>query len=55
MFHMYDKYFRRLNTTWFKYMKTVTNLRIYDPHSPEFKNLLKHLQFSEILEASKII
>jgi hypothetical protein len=35
-------------------MKTVNNLRVYDPHIPQFKHLLNHLQNSEIIEASKI-
>jgi hypothetical protein len=34
-------------------MKTVNNLRVYDPHTPEFKNLLNHLQNGEVIEASK--
>lgn len=34
-------------------MKTVNNLRVYDPHSPELKHLLNHLQNAEIIEASK--
>ena len=34
-------------------MKTVTNLRVYDPHSPELKNLLNNLQNGEVIEASK--
>ncbi len=46
--------FRRLNTSWYEYVKTVNNLRVYDPHTPIFKHLLNHLQKSEILEASKI-
>ena len=35
-------------------MKTVTNLRVYDPRSAEFKRLLNHLQNGEVIEASKI-
>lgn len=46
--------FRRLNTSWYEYMKTVNNLRVYDPNQPELKALLKHLQTSEIIDASKI-
>jgi hypothetical protein len=33
-------------------MKTVNNLRVYDPHNPEFKRLLNHLQNAEVIEAS---
>lgn len=44
--------FRRMNTSWYEYMKTVNNLRVYDPHSPIFKQLLKHLQNGEVIEAS---
>ncbi|CAF2967910.1 unnamed protein product [Rotaria sp. Silwood2] len=44
----------RLNTSWYKYMKTVTNLRVYDPHSPELKRLLNHLQNAEVIEASEM-
>ncbi len=46
--------FRRLNTTWYEYMKTVNNLRVYDPHNSEFKRLLNHLQNGEVIEASKL-
>jgi hypothetical protein len=46
--------FRRLNTTWYEYMKTVNNLRVYDPHNPEFQRLLNHLQNGEVIEASMI-
>ncbi|CAF4544163.1 unnamed protein product, partial [Rotaria magnacalcarata] len=35
-------------------MKTVTNLRVYDPHSRELKHLLNHLQNGEIIEASEM-
>jgi hypothetical protein len=35
-------------------MKTVKNLHVYDPRSPEFKHLLNHLQNGEVIEASKI-
>jgi len=41
-----------MNTSWYGYMKTVNNLRVYDPRSPEFKRLLNHLQNAEIIEAS---
>lgn len=44
--------FRRLNTTWFEYIKTVTNSHVYDPHSSEFKDLLNNLQNGQIFEAS---
>lgn len=44
---------RRLNTTWYQCMKTVNNLQVYDPHSPELKRLLNHLQNAEIIEASR--
>ncbi len=44
---------RKLNTTWYEFMKTVNNLRVYDPRSPEFNRLLSHLQNSEVIEASK--
>ena len=44
--------FRRMNTSWYEYMKTVNNLRVYDPHSPIFKQLLNHLQNGEVIEAS---
>jgi hypothetical protein len=47
--------FRRLNTTWYEYMKTVNNLRVYDPRSLELKRLLNNLQNGEIIEASKKI
>jgi hypothetical protein len=35
-------------------MKTVNNLRVYDPRSAQFKRLLNHLQNAEVIEASKI-
>ncbi|CAF2114926.1 unnamed protein product [Rotaria magnacalcarata] len=44
----------RLNTSWYAYMKTVTNLRVYDPHSRELKHLLNHLQNGEVIEASEM-
>ncbi|CAF1261028.1 unnamed protein product [Rotaria sp. Silwood1] len=44
----------RLNTSWYKYMKTATNLRVYDPHSRELKRLLNHLQNAEVIEASEM-
>jgi len=34
-------------------MKTVNNLHVYDPRTPEFKHLLNHLQNGEVIEASK--
>ncbi|CAF3573225.1 unnamed protein product [Rotaria sp. Silwood1] len=43
-----------LNTTWFQYIKTVTNFHIYNPHSPEFKNLLKILRYGQIFEANEM-
>ncbi|CAF0807684.1 unnamed protein product [Rotaria sordida] len=44
----------KLNTSWYKYMKTVTNLRVYDPHSSPFKRLLNHLQNAEVIEANEM-
>ncbi|CAF1436612.1 unnamed protein product, partial [Adineta ricciae] len=44
----------KLNTTWYAFMKTVNNLRVYDPRSPEFPRLLNHLQNAEIIEASEM-
>ncbi|CAF0980116.1 unnamed protein product [Adineta steineri] len=43
-----------LNTTWFKYIKTVTNSHVYNPNTPEFKHLLNHLQNGKISEASEM-
>jgi hypothetical protein len=47
--------FRRLNTTWFEYTKTVTNSHVYDAHSKEFRHLLDNLQNGPISEASMTI
>lgn len=41
-----------MNTTWYEYIKTVTNSHVYNPHSPAFKNLLNNLQNGQISEAS---
>lgn len=35
-------------------MKTVNNLHVYNPRSPEFQHLLNHLQNAEVIEASKV-
>ncbi|CAF0921846.1 unnamed protein product [Adineta steineri] len=55
---MHDELLRdepsRLNTTWYEFMKTVNNLRVYDPNSSEFKRLLNHLQNGEVIEASEM-
>ncbi|CAF3995897.1 unnamed protein product, partial [Rotaria magnacalcarata] len=44
----------RLNTTWFQYIKTITNFHVYDPNSSELKNVLKHLQHGTISEANEM-
>ncbi len=44
--------FRRLNTSWYEYIKTVTNFHVYNPHNPAFKRLLNDLQNGRISEAS---
>jgi len=44
----------RLNTSWYQYMKTVTNLRVYDPHSSELKRVFNYLQNGEVIEASEM-
>ncbi len=45
-------FFRRLNTLWFEYIKTVTNSHVYNPHSLIFKKLLNNLQNGAVFEAS---
>jgi hypothetical protein len=45
-------FFRRLNTLWFEYIKTVTNSHVYNPHSLVFKKLLNNLQNGAVFEAS---
>lgn len=45
---------RRLNTSWFAYLKSVTNHRVYhDVESSELKLLFQYLQYGEVLRASK--
>ncbi|CAF1322855.1 unnamed protein product [Rotaria sordida] len=44
----------KLNTTWFQFMKTVNNLRVYDTHSSQFKNLFKYLQYGKITKANEM-
>ncbi|CAF0803825.1 unnamed protein product [Adineta ricciae] len=44
----------RLNTAWYQQMKTVTNSRVYNPNSVEFRSLLNHLQNGSISEASEL-
>lgn len=34
-------------------MKTSNNLRTYDPDSPEFKRVLRRLEYNEILSTCK--
>ncbi|CAF1122841.1 unnamed protein product [Rotaria sordida] len=45
---------KRLNTTWFQFMKTVTNLRVYNLYSSEYTNIFNYLQYGEITEANEM-
>ena len=44
---------RRLNTSWYQCMKSVTNQRVYDPKSPQWKPLINHLRNNLVFHASK--
>ncbi|CAF0758817.1 unnamed protein product [Didymodactylos carnosus] len=44
----------KLNTTWFEYLKTVTNLHLYNTDSQVLKHLLDQLLNNDVIQANEL-